>query len=72
MFLKEKSTMGKHSQVTCKIYFMSMRSDNIERYMKVHDKYILKILLKTNEEICKDLVMGLVDNADLGFQNIQL
>ena len=51
---------------------MSMRSDNIERYMKVHDKYILKILLKTNEEICKDLVMGLVDNTDLGFQNIQL
>ena len=40
-----------------------MRSDNIKRYMKVHDKNKLKIILQTYEEMCKDLVMGLVDNA---------
>ena len=31
--------------------------------MKVHDKYKLEITLQTNEEMCKDLVIGLVDNA---------
>ena len=40
--------------------------------MKEQYKLKLKLTLKTNEEICKDLVMGLVDNTDLGFQNIQL
>ena len=31
--------------------------------MKVHDKYKMEITLQTNEEMCKDLVIGLVDNA---------
>ena len=31
--------------------------------MKVHEKYKMNITLKTNEEMCKDLVMSLVDNA---------
>ena len=31
--------------------------------MKVHNKYKLEITLQTNEEMCKDLVIGLVDNA---------
>ena len=55
--------MGKHKQVTCEICFKHMRSDTEKRHRKVHDKYKLEIKLQTNEEMCKDLVMGLVDNA---------
>ena len=31
--------------------------------MKVHEKDKLNITFQTNEEMCKDLVMSLVDNA---------
>ena len=40
-----------------------MRSDIVKRHRKVHDKYKLEITLQTNEDMCKDLVIGLVDNA---------
>ena len=40
-----------------------MRSDTTKGQMKVHAKYKPKIILQTNEEMCKDLVMGLLDNA---------
>ena len=31
--------------------------------MKVHEKYKAKIQLQTNEDMCKELVMSLVDNV---------
>ena len=55
--------MGKNKQVTCQICFKQMRSDIVKRHRKVHDKYKLEITLQTNEDMCKDLVIGLVDNA---------
>ena len=52
--------MGKHKQVTCQICFKSIRSENLKRHGKVHEKHIPK-QEDTNEEICKELVMSLVD-----------
>ena len=40
-----------------------MRSDHLEGHMKANDKYKSKIILQTNEEICKELVMGLVNTV---------
>ena len=40
-----------------------MRSNNVKGHMKVHEKYKMNITLKTNEEMCNDIVMSLVDNA---------
>ena len=40
-----------------------MRSDHFKEHMKAHEKYKSKIILKTNEEICKCLGMRIVDNA---------
>ena len=54
--------MGKHKQVTCQICFKSIRSDNLKRHRKVHEKHIPK-QEDTNKEICKELVMSLVDNV---------
>ena len=54
--------MGKHKQVTCQICFKSIRSDTLKRHRKVHEKRIPK-QEDTNEEICKELVMSLVDNV---------
>ena len=53
--------MGKHKQVECKICVKTMRSDTIKGHMKVHEKYEVKI--QTNEEMCRELVMDLVDNV---------
>ena len=55
--------MGKNKQVSCQICFKQMRSYIVKRHRKVHDKYKLEVTLQTNEEMCKDLVIGLVDNA---------
>ena len=40
-----------------------MRSDTTKGHMKVHAKYKTKIILQNNEEMCTDLVIGLLDNA---------
>ena len=40
-----------------------MRSNNVKGHMKVHEKYIAKIQLQTNEDMSKELVMSLVDNV---------
>ena len=56
----EKTRMGRHKQVECQICFKPIRSDTLKRHMKVHE---LNITFKTNEEICKDLVTSIVDNA---------
>ena len=55
--------MGKNKQVSCQICFKFMRSNNLKGHMKVHEKYKSNITLQTTEEMCKDLVMGLVDKA---------
>ena len=55
--------MGKHKEVECRICFKSMRSNNVKGHMKVHEKYKAKIQLQTNEDMCKELVMSLVDNV---------
>ena len=55
--------MGKNKQVSCQICFKPMRSDNLKGHMKVHANYKPNITFQTNEEICKDFVIGLVDNA---------
>ena len=54
--------MGKHKEILCKICFKSMRSNNIGRHIKTHEKRIPK-QEDTNEEMCKELVMSLVDNV---------
>ena len=55
--------MGRHQLVACQICFKQIRSDTLKRHRKVHDKYECNSTYQTNEEICKDLVMGLVDNV---------
>ena len=40
-----------------------MRSDNLKVHIKQHDEFKTKIKLQTNEEKCKELVMGLVNNV---------
>ena len=44
--------MGKHKEVSCKICFKPMRSNNVTRHMKIHLKY-------TPE----DIVLEMVDNV---------
>ena len=59
--------MGKHKQVTCKICYKEMRSNNLCRHMKVHLK--IQPENKSNEEMCKELVdstqEGAVDTTPL-------
>jgi hypothetical protein len=59
--------MGKHKQVECIICFKSMRSDNVKGHMKVHVKYNqpekYEAKIQTNEEMCRELVLDLVDKA---------
>ena len=55
--------MGKHKQVACQICFKPIRSDTLRRHREVHEKYEMNITFQTNEEMCKDLIMSLVDNA---------
>ena len=58
----EKNKMGKHKQVTCQICFKFMRSDNLKRHRKVHQKYSNKTPQST-EDICRDLVLEIVDKV---------
>ena len=51
--------MGKHKQVTCKVCYKEMRSDNVKQHLNVHLKY--QPATKSNEEMCRELVMELVD-----------
>ena len=53
--------MGKNKQVTCKICYKEMRSNNLGRHMKVHFKNQPEN--KPNEEMCRELVLELVDNV---------
>jgi hypothetical protein len=59
--------MSKHKQVECIICFKTMRSDTIKGHMKVHAKYNqpekYEAKIQTNEEMCRELVMDLVDKA---------
>ena len=32
--------MGKHKKVICKICYRVMRSDNLDRHIKIHDKHV--------------------------------
>ena len=51
---KEKTTMpNQHKQVSCNICFKSMRSNNMKRHMKVHEK--------TNKQICCELLDAIID-----------
>jgi hypothetical protein len=55
--------MGKHKQTECKICFKPMRSNNVKGHMKVHYKYKVNIELQSNEEMCRELVLDLVDKS---------
>ena len=50
--------MGRNQQVSCKICFKSMRSDNVTKHMKIHLKYTPE-----GDDLCKDIVLELVDNV---------
>ena len=54
----DKTTMGGHKQVTCKICSKSMRSDTVKRHMKVHSTEDQN---ENNEQICQDIVMEMLD-----------
>jgi hypothetical protein len=58
--------MGKHKQISCRICFKSMRSNNWKGHMKQHDKVKVKIELQSNEEMCRepDLVENVVGKFD--------
>ena len=54
--------MGKNKQVSCKICFRVMRSDHLNRHMKVHIIYTSpEVQSENSEEICKDIVNDIVD-----------
>ena len=40
-----------------------MRSNNVKGHMKVHYKYKVNIELQSNEEMCRELVLDLVDKS---------
>ena len=54
--------MGKNKQVACKICFHFMRSNNVKKHMKVHQKYSsTNKTPQSEEDICRDLVLEIVD-----------
>ena len=56
--------MGKNKQVSCKICFKSMRSNNINRHMKVHVIYTSpEDQYENNEQMCQDIVVEIVDEV---------
>ena len=56
--------MGKNKQVSCKICLKSMRSNNINRHMKVHVIYTSpEDQYENDEQICQDIVMEIVDEV---------
>ena len=51
--------MGKHKEVSCKVCFKSMRSDNASRHMKIH-------IIHTNENnalMCRELLDEMLDKV---------
>ena len=54
--------MGKNKQISCKICFKTMRSNNLKRHMRVHIIYTSpEVQTENSEEICKDIVNDIVD-----------
>ena len=54
--------MGRNKQVSCKICFKSVRSDHLNRHMKVHIIYTSpEVQTENSEEICKDIVNDIVN-----------
>ena len=54
--------MGKNKQVSCKICFKTVKSDNLKSHMKVHITYTSpEVQSENSEEICKDIVNDIVD-----------
>ena len=51
--------MGKHKEVSCKICFKSMRSDNASRHMKIHIIHTLE----NNEQMCRELLDEMLDKV---------
>ena len=52
--------MGRNKQVSCKICYKPMRSDNVTKHMKIHLKYTAE---EGSDTICKDIVLDLVDKV---------
>ena len=62
--LFKKNIMGKNKQVACKICFHFMRSNNVKKHMKVHQKYSqTNKTPQSAEDICRDLVLEIVDKV---------
>ena len=56
--------MGKHKEVSCKICFKTMRSNNLKSHMKVHIKFSpCEDQNENNEQICQDIVMEIEDEV---------
>ena len=53
--------MGRNKQVSCKICFKTVRSDNFKRHMKVHIIYTVEDQNENSEEICQDIVNDIVN-----------
>ena len=59
-----KSIMVRYKQVTCRICSRSMRSDNLERHMHVHNKNSPNEKPpQSAEAMCRDLVLDVVDKV---------
>ena len=52
---------NQHKQVSCKICFKTMQSDNLKGHMKVHIVSKTDDQTENNEQICKDIVNDIVD-----------
>ena len=53
-------TMGRNKQVSCKICYKPMRSDNVTKHMKIHLKYTAE---EGSDNICKEILLDLVDKV---------
>ena len=57
------SAMGKHKEVSCKVCFKSMRSDNVSRHMKIHIIHTLE----NNEQMCHELLDKVIEPEEQSF-----
>ena len=55
--------MGKNKEVSCKICFKSMRSNNIIRHMKVHIIYTDEVQPENNEQMRRELLDEMLDKV---------
>ena len=61
-YKEAKDLYVKNKQVACKICFHFMRSNNVKKHMKVHQKYSsTNKTPQSEEDICRDLVLEIVD-----------